>query len=159
MYTLLILVDTIHSFSKIKSSTITNKTSIHLSQETEIRVDIQTHWDKFLRLYSLLIISREPECHISHFYKSCKTETHKNKKIGKNNLKCRYSMRKSYSNERKLLKTTELEKYLDMNVDVDIKYLYHIENQVNKANQILGLILRSYECWEVEKFVYCFELT
>ena len=53
-------------------------------------------------------------------------------------------MRKIYSGERELLKTTELEKDLGGNVGSKLKFSKHIEIQINKANYLLGLICRSY---------------
>ena len=43
------------------------------------------------------------------------------------------------------LEVTECEKDLGVNVDAELKFSKHIEIQVNKANNILGMIRRSYE--------------
>ena len=57
---------------------------------------------------------------------------------------------KNLSNEREVLKNTELEKDFDVNVDPELKFSKHIEIQVNKANKILGLIQRSYKYMDKE---------
>ena len=70
--------------------------------------------------------------------------------IGRNNSKHEYSMRKNFSNEREILKDTELERDLGVNVDPELKISKHIEIQVNKANKVLGLIRRSYKYMDKE---------
>ena len=54
-------------------------------------------------------------------------------------------MRKHESSDRVTLEKSEIERDLDVQLDKDLKFLQHIETQVNKANRLLGLIRRSYE--------------
>ena len=50
-----------------------------------------------------------------------------------------------YSNESELLKTTEFEKDLGVNMNRRLKFFKHIEIQVNKANKMKRLIRRSHK--------------
>ena len=50
------------------------------------------------------------------------------------------------------LEETELEKDLrvGLHIDPELKFLKHVERQVNKANRVLGRICRSYEYTDME---------
>ena len=65
----------------------------------------------------------------------------------------KYSMRKIYSNERELLKTTELGKDLGVIIKTELKFSKHIKIQVIKANRMMKLIHRSYEYTDGETLV------
>ena len=68
----------------------------------------------------------------------------------KNNLKHKYSERKSYPREKELLKTTKLDEDVGVNVDPEQKIFKFTEIQVNKTNKMLRLIYRSYEYMDGE---------
>ena len=65
--------------------------------------------------------------------------------LGQNNPKQTYSMKQHCAGERVTLGTSEGEKDLGIPMDSELKFSKHVEEQVNKANRILGLIRRSYE--------------
>ncbi|XP_077989646.1 uncharacterized protein LOC144443981 [Glandiceps talaboti] len=68
--------------------------------------------------------------------------------IGYTNTNTEYTM--NSNNVQEPLQVTELEKDLGVHVDPELKFSSHVENEVNKANQILGLIRRSFIYLEEE---------
>ena len=63
--------------------------------------------------------------------------------IGHNNIKSEYHM--TNGTDTTTLEITTLEKDLGVHVDPQLKFSRHVEKQVNKANQILGMIRRTFE--------------
>ena len=63
--------------------------------------------------------------------------------LGQNNPEQTYSMKQRGTGERVTLGTSEREKDLGALMDSELKFSKRVEEQVNKANRILGLI-RSY---------------
>ena len=59
-------------------------------------------------------------------------------------------MRNHGSSDRATLEKSEIEKDLGVEVDKDLRFLQHIETQVNKANRLLGLIRKSYKHLDAE---------
>ena len=70
--------------------------------------------------------------------------------IGRSNPKQDYTMRLHYSQDRAKLETSQREKDLGVMVDNELKFSRHVEEQVAKANKILGLIRRSYQFLDKE---------
>ena len=68
--------------------------------------------------------------------------------IGRNNKKYAYTM--NTNQDTIPLDTTMLEKDLGVFVDPELKFTRHIENQVDKANRILGMIRRTFEHINIE---------
>jgi hypothetical protein len=64
--------------------------------------------------------------------------------FGSNNPCREYSMRKHGCDERVVLGSPDCERDLGVIIDRDLKFAEHIENQVNKANRLVGLIRRSF---------------
>ena len=60
--------------------------------------------------------------------------------LGRQNQKHVYQMKKHGSNEVVELHETKLEKDLGVFTDNELKFSTHVEKQVNKGNQLLGLI-------------------
>ena len=54
-----------------------------------------------------------------------------------------YSM-KTYEGGRTTLETVDSEKDVAVSIDSNLSFANHIKNQVNKANQIVGLTRRSF---------------
>ena len=65
--------------------------------------------------------------------------------LGKDNQKHVYKMKKHGSDEVVDLQETKLEKDLGIFTDNELKFSTHVEKQVNKGNQLLGLIRRSFQ--------------
>ena len=59
-------------------------------------------------------------------------------------------MRNHGTTTKSKLNTSKIEKDLGVYVDSELKFSQHVENQVNKANKILGLIRRSFEFLDAE---------
>ena len=57
-----------------------------------------------------------------------------------------------YDSKRISLKSTKCERDLGVHVDVDLVFSLHINKQVNKANQLLGLVRRSYTYLDAYSF-------
>ena len=70
--------------------------------------------------------------------------------LGKNNHNFEYDMRNHGTTTKSKLNTSKIEKDLGVYVDSELKFSQHVENQVNKANKILGLIRRSFEFLDAE---------
>ncbi len=65
--------------------------------------------------------------------------------LDKNNEQQSYSMRRHGCTERVMIEKSYVEKYRGVCVDKELKFSRHVETQVNKSNEMLGLIRRSYE--------------
>ena len=75
--------------------------------------------------------------------------------LGHSNKKFTYNMR---HNQTKVdLEETQCEKDLGVNVDPSLKFSKHCEKAVNKANQLLGLIRRSFDYIDKESMTYLFK--
>ena len=70
--------------------------------------------------------------------------------LGQNNEQQDYSMRRHGCNDRVMMSKSTMEKDRGVNVDNELKFSKHIEAQVNKGNQRLGLIRCSYEYIDAE---------
>jgi hypothetical protein len=70
--------------------------------------------------------------------------------LGKNNEQQDYIMRRHACNDRVIMSMSTLEKDLGVNIDNELKFSKHIEGQVNKANERLELISRSFELLDAE---------
>jgi hypothetical protein len=57
---------------------------------------------------------------------------------------CNNNNENEYLMESKILSTTEVEKDLGVYVSKDLKWDYHINYMVNKANRVLGMIKHSF---------------
>jgi len=68
-----------------------------------------------------------------------------------------YNMRRYGTNEREVLKESEVEKDLGIWVDNKLKFSVHAVKVVNKANQILGMIRRSFTHLDAQtmKLLFC----
>ena len=75
--------------------------------------------------------------------------------LGRNNLQFSYHMR---SNQTEVeLESTVCEKDLGVHVDPSLKFTKHCEKAVNKANQLLGIIRRSFDYIDKESMTYLFK--
>ena len=75
--------------------------------------------------------------------------------LGRNNSKFTYHMRNNQTEVD--LEETDCEKDLGVHVDPTLKFSKHCEKVVNKANQILGLIRRSFDYIDSESLTYLFK--
>ena len=76
--------------------------------------------------------------------------------LGQNNPEQTYSMKQRGTGERVTLGTSEGEKDLGALMDSELKFSKRVEEQVNKANRILGLIRRSYQYLDRESMKMLF---
>ena len=59
------------------------------------------------------------------------------------------------SSDRVSLEKLAIVRDLGVQVDMDLRFSQHVETQVNNANRMLGLMRRSYEHIDAEKYSYC----
>ena len=76
--------------------------------------------------------------------------------MGHSNEHYLYQMRKHECEESVILTATESEKDLGVTVDCGLSFTTHIENQVSKANKIVGLIRRSFTFLDKESMKLLF---
>ena len=72
--------------------------------------------------------------------------------LGYNNQHYTYSMHDHIQNKRVNLKNTNCERDLGVYIDKDLKFSHHIKTQVNKANQMLGMMRRSFTFLDAHTF-------
>ena len=63
----------------------------------------------------------------------------------------------TYEGSRTVLETVKNEKDIGVTIDSNLKFNQHIQNQVNKANQLVGLIRRSFKHLDYKSFCLLFK--
>jgi hypothetical protein len=56
-----------------------------------------------------------------------------------------------------ILSKSEAEKDIGVTVDEQLNFSRHMQQQINKANSIMGLIRRTYSCIDERSFKYLFQ--